>query len=190
MYVLKILFDKTDLSFLLLAFWLFLISWTTVQQIHVMIFLWFIIFQIIFFGVLVIIFELLIVDLFVCIYSIRVHWSWKFSSSVIETLCGPYPNWTYAFASPTGLWKAMVRVTVGCSDPFSKTDCFYWYKTSFKSFVQAFFLLLLMCMYNFFGIIINWSWKFSLNVIENCQLDVSKLYIWIYSPHRFVEGFG
>ena len=46
------------------------------------------------------------------LYRIRVHWSWIFSSGVLETVSGPYPNHTYIFDPPTGLWKVVERVTV------------------------------------------------------------------------------
>ena len=51
---------------------------------NLLLFPWFIIIKLLLFGVLVIIFALLIVDLFVCIYWIRINLSWNLSSGVIE----------------------------------------------------------------------------------------------------------
>ena len=83
-----------------------------------------------FFGFLVIIFESLVFDLFVCIDWISIHWYWNLSLGVIKILCGPYPNRTYVFAPLTGFWKIVVMVRVGCSYLISSIDLFDWSKIS------------------------------------------------------------
>ena len=95
-------------------------------------------FGILFFGVLFFISESLIIDQFVCIIWIRIHWSWKFYSGVLKIFCGPHPNQTYTFASPKGLWMVVSMVTVGCSELFTSIYCFSWSEISFQLFVQAF----------------------------------------------------
>ena len=38
-------------------------------------------------------------------------------------------------------------------------------------------------------IIVRWSWNLFLGTIANCLWSVSKQYIWIFLPQRFLEGF-
>ena len=91
--------------------------------------------QVFYFVIFIIILALFIVDLFFALVgSLLVDpetcsWVW------FQISCRPYPNWTYRFASPTVLWKVVVRVMVGCSDLFSSIDLFSWYKIPFKLFV-------------------------------------------------------
>ena len=108
----------------------------------------------------------------------------------LEIVRGMYTNRTYGFPPPSGLWKFVVRLPVGCSDLFASIDLFTWYKTSFKFFAQDLFCWLLTCVNNMFWISVHWSWNFSSGVSENCQWDVSKPDIQICHPHRFVEGSG
>ena len=63
-------------------------------------------------------------------------------------------------------------------------------KISFKSFVQAFFCWFLTCVYHIYWINIHWYWNLSAGVIANCKWAVSKPYIRIYFPSRFLEGRG
>ena len=63
-------------------------------------------------------------------------------------------------------------------------------KISFNIFVQSFFCWLLNFVYRIYRINIHWSWNVSLGVIENCQWAISKPYIRIFFPCRFVEGCG
>ena len=58
---------------------------------------------------------------------------------VLKIICGTYPNQTYGFASPTGLWKVVAWVLVGCSDLLTSIYCFSWSQILFKFFVQDFF---------------------------------------------------
>ena len=108
----------------------------------------------------------------------------------LKIVCGMYPNQTYIFASPTGLWKVVVRVLVGFSYLLSSFDWFVWSKISFKLFVQDFFSWFLTCVYHIDCIIIHWSWNFSSDVIANFQWSVSKPDIWVCFPCGFVEGRG
>ena len=100
----------------------------------------------------------------------------------LKIVCGPYPNRTYKFASPAGLWKAMARVPVGCSDLFASIDCFVWCKITFKFFVRAFFCLSLTCVYHIYWISVHWSWNLSSSVIANCQWAICKPDVRIFSP--------
>ena len=49
-----------------------------------------------------------------CIIFIRLAFIYPetFPQVLLETISGPHPNHKYGFASPTGLWKFMVRVLV------------------------------------------------------------------------------
>ena len=73
---------------------------------------------------------------------------------------------------------------------FVSIGLFAWSKISTKLFVQDLFCWLLTCVYHIYYISVHWSWKLSLGVFENCQWDVSKLYIWILCSCRFVEACG
>ena len=99
---------------------------------------------------------------------------------------GPYPNRTYGFASPSGLWNIVARVTLWYSYLFTLIDLFYWSKISFKFFVQALFCWLLTFVYHIYWIRAHSSWTFYLGVFENYQWEVSKLDIWIWFPRRFM----
>ena len=71
--------------------------------------------QLLFLGFLVIIFAWFVFDLFVRIYRIRVHWYQNLSSGVIKNcLWDVYKPYIW-ICFPTGLWKVVVRVPVGCS---------------------------------------------------------------------------
>ena len=83
---------------------------------------------------------------------------------------------------PSGLWKVMARVTVGCSDLFDSIYCFAWSKIYLKFFVQAFFYWLFTCKYHIYWTRVHWSWNLSLGVIANCQWAVSKPDTWISLP--------
>ena len=56
------------------------------------------------------------------------------------------------------------------------------------------FIIFVSSMFGMFFCIdwisVHWSWNLSPDVIANCLWDVSKLYIRICSPRRFVEGCG
>ena len=74
-----------------------------------LLFIWFIICQVFLFGVLVILFELLIVDLFVHIYRISVCWYWNLSLGVLE-------NCLWAVSKPD-IWIGLPRRFVeGCDE--------------------------------------------------------------------------
>ena len=133
---------------------MFCFSWCLELQFNrykLLLFLRFIIRQLLFFGVLVVIFASLIFDLFVCIDSINVHWSWNLSLGVVEIFYEPYTNRTYIFASPAGLCNFVLRVPVGCLDFFTSIDWFAWYKIYFKFFIQSFFCWFLSCFIIFIG---------------------------------------
>ena len=83
----------------------------------------------------------------------------------LQIFCGIYPNQTYIFDTPAGLWKVVARMPVYCSYLFDSIDCFDWYKISFDLFVQALFLFL-TCVYHIYDISIHWYWNLSLGVIE------------------------
>ena len=131
-------------------------------------------FEVLFFGVLVFIFESLIIDLFFQVNWISVHWSWNLSSGVSQIVYGPYPNQTYVFASPTGFWKVVSRVPVGCSDLFASTDYFAWSKKSLHFLIKDFFCWFLTCVYCIYWVSVHWSWNLSSGVLENCLWKVSK----------------
>ena len=140
-------------SFLFEYFWFLELQFNWYK---LLLFILYIIHQVFFFGFLVIIFASLIVDLFFGIDLISVHWSWNLSLGFLEkNLCGPYPNRTYGFSSPAGLWKVVARVTVGCSELFTSIDWFAWSKISFNFFVQAFFFLSLTCFYHLYWILVH-----------------------------------
>ena len=64
----------------------FLYYWFTKlhsNRYKLLLFLWFIIPRLLFFGVLVFIFASLIVDMFVTIYRLSIHWYWNLSPGVI-----------------------------------------------------------------------------------------------------------
>ena len=77
------------------------------------------------------------------------YWAW------LKIFSGLYPNRTYGFSSPAGLWKVVARVTVGCSELFTSIDWFAWSKISFNFFVQAFFFLSLTCFYHLYWILVH-----------------------------------
>ena len=92
---------------------------------------------------------------------IRVRWSWNLSSGLSQIVCSPYPNLTYVFASPAGLWKVVERVLVGYLDLSASIYWFVWSKISFELFIWAFFFLLLTCVYFIFWISAHCSWNLS-----------------------------
>ena len=108
-------------------------------------------FGVLFSAVIVFIFSLLVVDLFVCVNEIIVHWYWKLSSVELQIVCGLYPNRTFGFSSPAGLWKVMDRVLVGCSDLLASIYCFAWSKIYFKIFVHTLFCWFLTIFIEFTG---------------------------------------
>ena len=103
---------------------------------------------------------------------------------------GKYSKRADRFTSSTGLCKVVLRVPVGCSYLFPSIDCFDWSKISFKFFVQALFCWLLYFVYFVYWISVHWYWNLSLGVLENCLWAVSKWYIQLFFPRRFVEVHG
>ena len=71
--------------------------------------------QILFFGVLLILFESLVVGLIVRISQTIIHLSWNLPSGVLEFVFGPYPNQTNGFSSPADLCKGVAKMPFGCS---------------------------------------------------------------------------
>ena len=63
---------------------------------------------------------------------------------------------------------------VGCSDLSALTDCFAWFKTSFKLFIQVFFCLLLTFVYFIYWFSVHLLWNLSLGVLANFHWVVSK----------------
>ena len=87
-------------------YFLFEYSWFLELQFNrykLLLFLRFIISQILFFGVLGIIFASLIVDLFVQIYWISVYWPWNLSSGLIENCLWAVSKPDIRIFFPTGL---------------------------------------------------------------------------------------
>ena len=113
----NVLFKLTSHSFYIL-FYHYLFIELQLNQYKLLLFLQLFLHQLLFFGVLVIIFASLVFDLIVCIDWISVHWSWTLSSDVIENFMWTYPKRKYGFASPSGLWKVLLRVLVGYFIPF------------------------------------------------------------------------
>ena len=111
-------------------------------------------------------------------------WVW------LKIFLRPYPNKTFGFASPAGLWEVVVRVLVECNCFLAWIYYFNWYEISYKSFTQAYFCLFLTCLYFNYWISVHWSWNLSSVVIANCLWAVSKTDIRISSPCRIVEGRG
>ena len=72
-----------------------------------------------------------------------------------KIVCTTYPNQTYGFASPAGLWKFVARVPVGCLDLSVSIDFFALSKLSFKLFVRNFFCLLLNCIYHIYCFVVH-----------------------------------
>ena len=99
-----------------------------------------------FFGVLVIIFASLILNYFFALIGSALIVSETCPRVCYKIVCGPYPKWTYGFASPVALWKVVVRVLVGCSDLSASIDCFAWSKISIKFFIQALFFIVYLCV--------------------------------------------
>ena len=95
-------FDKTDLSLFLNSFWLFFISWTTFKPIQVIISFKFFIKSIYFYCWLVCI--VFIGSAFIDTVTVPRVW--------LKIVSGTYPNRTYGFSSPTGLWRVVVRMMV------------------------------------------------------------------------------
>ena len=113
-----------------------------------LLFIIFIICQVLLFGFLFIMFALLIVDLFVCIDWIRVYWYWNLSSSMLANcmwdVCKPD---ILILPAPGGLSKVMVRVPVGCQYFFASIDCFAWSKSpSSSQFMPYFVYFWLVCI--------------------------------------------
>ena len=127
---------------------------------RLLLFIRFIICQVLLFGVLDIIFASFIVDLFVRIDHISVCWSWNLSSCVLENC-------------PWDVSKPDIQI------------CF-----PFKFFVQYFLCLLLTCVYHIHWVEVHWSWNLSSGELENCQWAVSKPDVRVCFPRRFVEGRG
>ena len=139
-------------------------------------------------GLYFLIFASLIVDLFVRINRISVHWYWNLSPCVLEKFLWAISKPDIQISSPAGFWKVMARVTVGCSDLFASIYWFAWSKISFKFFVQALFCWFLTCVYFIYCIVVHWSWNLSLSVLETFLRKVSKPGIQLWLPCRFVGG--
>ena len=77
------------------------------NQYKLLLFLWWFIIRLMFFSVLFIIFVSLIVDMFICIDRISVHWYWNLSSSVIE-------NYLWAISKPDIRILSPNRFVKGC----------------------------------------------------------------------------
>ena len=84
----------------------------------------------------------------------------------------------------------MARVLVGYSEVFASIDSFAWSKISFKFFFQYLFCWLLTCVNHIYWIRVYWYLNVFSGVLSNFQRDISKPYIWICFPYRFVEGCG
>ena len=78
------MFNRTDLSIFSHSFDYALFLELQFNQYKLLLFLWFIIIQLLLFCFSVIILASMVVDLFVCIHRIKVHWYWSLSSVVLE----------------------------------------------------------------------------------------------------------
>ena len=78
-----------------------------------------------------------------------------------------YPNWTYGFYSPTGLWNVMARSPVGCNWLLTSIYLFAWSKISFNFFTLAYFCWFLNCVYCIYSISVHWPWNLSLGALTN-----------------------
>ena len=58
----------------------------------------------------------------------------------LQIVCGTYPKKTCVFTSPSGLWKVLTRVPVGCSELFAPIDFFTLSILSFKYFFKPSFV--------------------------------------------------
>ena len=141
-------------------------------------------------GSLVIIFTSLIVDLFIWINRISVHWSWNLSLGVSENFLWVLSKLDIQICSPCRFVKFFGKVSGWFSELFASIYCFAWSKISFKFFVQALFRWFFICVYHIYWISIYWSWNLSLSVLKNWQWDVSKPDIRIFFNRRFVRGCG
>ena len=124
LYVIKRLFDWTNLSIFLNCSLLFFISWTTVKYLQV------IIISSIIYSSSIVLWSFIFLDLkYPSSYSNKPSFVdfWPvcviFIVSVfidpetfpwvrLQIVSGKYTNRTYTFSSPAGLWKVVVRVTV------------------------------------------------------------------------------
>ena len=68
-----------------------------------------------------------------------------YTQACYQIVCGTYPNRTYKFDSPVGLWKVAARVPVGFSYFFASIDCFDWYKNSL-SYLYKPYLIVDLCV--------------------------------------------
>ena len=128
--------------------------------------------------------------LLVCINPISVHLSWKLSAGVLSNCLWVVYKPDIRIYFPWRFVGVFFMVSVGCSELFTSIYWFSWYKIPFNFFVQSFFCWFLTCVYHIYWINIRWSWKLSSGVLENFQWDVSKPYIRICFPCRFVEVCG
>ena len=108
-------------------------------------------FEVLSFGVLFSILVLLIVDLFVGIDCIRVHWTQWFTCVWLKFFCGQYTKQTYIFAPPTGLRKVMVRVPVGWKCLLMSIDFFIDLKSPYITLKILTLLIFDLCIYLFTG---------------------------------------
>ena len=142
------------------------------------------------FGVLVIIFVLIIVNQFFYIDMIRFHWSWNLSLGVIS-------NCLWDISKPD-IWIYFTHRFVEGRD---KGYGWVFRLVRFNLLIllisnllqvifQALFRWLLNCVCHIYWIHVHWSWNVSSGVIENFQWGVSKPYIRICFYCRFVEGHG
>ena len=110
----------------------------------------------------------------------------KLVSGVLQMFCGPYPNRKYGFSFPVGFWKVVARVPVGGSDLFTLIDFFSWSKIFFKCFIQDLFCWLLTYVYCIYRTFFYWYLNLYSGVLEIFLWAVSKLYMQLRFPPRFV----
>ena len=107
--------------------------------------------QILLVWVSVIIFALLIFDLFFFAFigSVLIDTE-TCPRACYQIECGMYPNRTYIFASAAGLWKVVARVAVGCLDLFVSIFSFLGIKYPSSSLLKPYFvgcwLVFIMCI--------------------------------------------
>ena len=125
------------------------------NQYMLLLFLWLFIHHFFFFGVLVVIFASLVFYCLLALIGLEFIDIETCSELWLLIDCRLYPNQTCGFASPAGLWKFMVRVSVSCSYLFISIDCISRSKISFKLFVQALFCWLFNCVYHIYCISVH-----------------------------------
>ena len=150
----------------------FYCSWFIELQLYrykLLLFLWLFIFQVLFFGGYLSSLSFWLLTCFFAFIGLAFIDPETFSWVLLQIVCGSYPNWTCGFSPSAGLWKVVVKVTVGCSELFASVDWVDWSILSLKFYVRALFCLFLTYVHHVYWVSFHWSWNFSSSVNANFQ---------------------